>query len=64
LARSEIFSFVFIQLVPDGSSWETKNKWEIRFSRKKSQVENWYYTSWTLISDISLKLNIILQKRK
>jgi hypothetical protein len=33
-------SFVFVQLVSDGSSWETKDKWKIRFARKNSQVEN------------------------
>jgi hypothetical protein len=38
-SREAKFSFVFIQLVPDGSSWETKDKWKIRFARKKSQVE-------------------------
>jgi hypothetical protein len=39
-SREAKFSFVFIQLVPDGSSWETKDKLKIRFARKNSQVEN------------------------
>jgi hypothetical protein len=39
-SREAKFSFVFIQLVPDGSSWETNDKWKIRFARKNSQVEN------------------------
>jgi hypothetical protein len=39
-SREAKFSFVFIQLVPNGSSWETKDKWKIRFARKNSQVEN------------------------
>jgi hypothetical protein len=39
-SREAKFSFVFIQLVPDGSSWETKDKWKIRLVRKNSQVEN------------------------
>jgi hypothetical protein len=39
-SREANFSFVFIQLVPDGSSWETNDKWKIRFARKNSQVEN------------------------
>jgi hypothetical protein len=43
-SREAKFSFVFIQLVPHGSSWETKDKWKIRLARKNSQVENRLYT--------------------
>jgi hypothetical protein len=39
-SREANFSFVFIQLVPHGFSWKTKNKGKIRFARKNSQVEN------------------------
>jgi hypothetical protein len=29
-SREANFSFVFIELVPDGSIWETKDKWKTR----------------------------------
>jgi hypothetical protein len=55
-ARSEIF-FCLYQLVPDGSSWETKDKWKIRFARKNSQVENRLKVAFRLKNDCRAPLS-------
>ena len=39
-ARSEFFFCLYPISSIDGSSWETNDKWKIRFARKNSQVEN------------------------
>jgi hypothetical protein len=41
-SREAKFSFVFIQLVPDGSSWETKDKWKVENRLKAKSITKFY----------------------